>query len=157
MPSRLAVERKFFAEHPGEAFDEAWHRGRQQVVAFETELAKLPQFEFPLKHYFADGLYVREIFIPRGAALVGYIHTQECITTVSRGCIVIFDGQNRMTVRAPFTTVVPRGTKKAGYALEDTVWSDAYVNADNEHDLAKLEARLTADTHEDYLRRLENK
>lgn len=152
MTSRLAVERQFFAEHPGQVFDEAWHRGRQQVVAFEDALRKHPQpFEFPLNHHFVDGLYVREIFIPAGVALVGYIHTQDCITTVSRGRILIFDGINRTEVRAPFTTCVPRGSKKAGFALEDTVWADAYANPDNERDIAKLEARLTANTHEEYL------
>ena len=45
------------------------------------------------------------------------------------------------------------GTKKAGYALADTVWSDAYVNPDNERDIETLERRLTADTHADYLLR----
>lgn len=158
MTSRVVAERSFFAEHPGAVFDEGYHTavpaGRDQVLALEREVAKLPQFEFPLRHFFVDGLYVREIFIPSGAVLVGYIHTQPCITTVSRGEIIIYDGEDRVTVRAPFTVCVPAGTKKAGFALQDTVWSDAYANPDNERDIPTLEARLTANTHEDYLLRL---
>jgi hypothetical protein len=118
----------------------------------------LPQYQCPLRHYFADGLYVREIFIPAGCALVGYIHTQDCVTVVSKGKILIADGEGLpVCVEAPFTKVVPRGTKKAGYALEDTIWSDAYVNADNERNIDVLEARLTANTHTEYLLRIENR
>jgi len=161
MTSRLMTEKRFLDEHPGVPFDESWHEsgvpalpaGRGKILRLEQALAKMPQFECPLKHYFADGLYVREIFIPAGVALVGYIHMRECITTVSQGEIAIFDGDKTIVIRAPFTLAVPPGSKKAGYALTDTVWSDAYANADNERDIAKLEARLTADTHADYLAR----
>ena len=130
---------------------------RSRLVNFERELGKLPQFECPLKHYFADGLYVREIFIPKGVALVGYVHMQDCVTTISQGAIAINDGVDMVVLRAPFTKPVPAGSKKAGYALEDTIWCDAYVNPDNERDIAKLESRLCADSHDDYLLRLENK
>jgi len=172
MTSRTAVERKFFAEHPGGVFDEAWHRnalieaskpqplniiGREKILTLEREIGKLPQYDCPLKHYFVDGLYVREIFIPAGCALVGYIHMQPCITTVSRGKIVISDVHTTRLVEAPFTMSVQPGSKKAGYAIEDTVWSDAYVNVDNETCIEKLEARLTANSHDEFLLRLENK
>jgi hypothetical protein len=131
---------------------------REGILRLESEIAKLPQYECPLRHYFADGLYVREIFIPAGCALVGYIHTQDCITTVSKGMILIADGEGPpVCITAPFTKTVPRGTKKAGYALQDTIWSDAYVNADNERDIDELERRLTANTHADYLARIESK
>lgn len=122
-----------------------------RLLRFEHMLAGKPQHECPVHHYFADGVYCREIFIREGVALVGYIHMRACITTVSQGEIAIFDGDKTVVIRAPFTLAVPPGSKKAGYALSDTVWSDAYANADNERDIAKLEARLTADTHADYL------
>ena len=129
---------------------------RERILCLEAEIGKLPQYECPLKHYFADGLYVREIFIPAGCALVGYIHTQDCITTVSQGQIWIYDGESAPAlITAPFTKTVPKGSKKAGFAVADTVWSDAYVNADNERDIDVLERRLTANSHVDYLARTE--
>lgn len=154
--SRLATERAFFAEHPGGVFDEAIHNlpaGRENILRLEHAVSKLPQYDCPLKHYFVDGLYVREIFIPAGCVLVGYIHMFPCITTVSKGRILINDGAGSKEIAAPYTVAVPPGSKKAGYALEDTVWSDAYVNADNLQDIEALERRLTADTHAQYLER----
>ena len=124
--------------------------GREAILRLEAAVARLPQYDCPLKHYFVDGLYVREIFIPAGCVLVGYIHTQDCITIVSKGRILISEGNDLRDIRAPFTATVPKGSKKAGYALEDTVWSDCYVNADNEQDIDTLETRLTANTHQEY-------
>jgi len=128
---------------------------RSYVVRLEDELRKLPQYKCVVRHYFVEGLYVREIEIPAGVALVGYIHTQPCITTISKGTILISDGESSVELSAPYTTTVAPGTKKAGYALTDVIWSDAYVNVDNEHDIDKLENRLTANTHEEYLLKTE--
>ena len=161
--NKLRIVDAYFRLAPGEAFDEAWLEeravpaapaGRAKIVRFERELAKLPQVEFELQHFFVDGLYVRQIFIPAGVALVGYIHMQPCITSVLQGCIVIAGGERPVTLKAPYTCTCPAGSKKAGYALQDTVWQDAYLNPDNERDIAKLEARLTADTHEEYVARI---
>lgn len=126
---------------------------REKILNLEREIAKLPQYECPLRHFFADGVYVREITIHAGVALVGYIHMQACVTTVSKGKIIIADGDSTRIIEAPFTMAVPPGSKKAGYALEDTVWSDAYANPSNETDLDVLESQMTAETHEEFERR----
>lgn len=128
---------------------------RERLVAFERHLAELPQVDPPVRHYFADGVYCREIRIKAGIALVGYIHMQECVTILSAGRIVISDGQRPVILEAPFSMPVAAGTKKAGYVLIDTVWTDCYANPDNERRIDVLEARLTADTHEEFRRRLE--
>jgi len=169
------VEEGFFHVLPGKSLDEEWLATRQdsvvecadiatldpeamaRLVHFEHALAKQPQFKCPVRHYFAHGLYVREIFIPAGVALVGYVHMQECVTTVSAGVIVIGDGNEPRVIAAPYTMACPAGSKKAGYALRDTVWTDSYANPDNERDIDVLEARLTADTHDEFMRRLEHK
>lgn len=159
--NKLRIVDNFFRLMPGEAFDEAWlaersdavaaPAGRSRIVRFEQELAKLPQVEFKVRHFFVDGLYVRELFIPAGVALVGYIHMQPCITIVSRGVIAISGGEAPVVLKAPHTMTCPAGSKKAGYAIQDTVYSDCYLNPDNERDIDRLEDRLTADTHEEYI------
>jgi hypothetical protein len=126
---------------------------RGKVQQLENALRELPQFDCPVRHFFCDGIYVREITIPAGVALVGYIHMQACVTTLTKGRIAISDGETLKALEAPFSMPCAPGTKKAGYALTDVIWQDAYANPDNEHDIEKLEARLTADTHEEYLRR----
>lgn len=150
---------------PGRAFDEHWIEvmeaaqfdpvGREKVLRFEASIARLPQFECPLKHYFVDGLYVREMFLPAGVAGAGHIHMAPCIMTISLGAVIVDDGEHGpMLLRAPFTRTCAPGTKRAFYALQDTVWSDAYVNADNERDLERIHAKFTAGTQDEYLERI---
>lgn len=125
--------------------------GRARLTVLKDEMAKLPQFTFPLRHFFVDGLYGREITIPAGCALVGYVHRQDCISVLSRGKLAIHDGDEVKILTAPLTMVVPRGSQKAGYALEDSVFTDFYVNPDNERDPDRLLARLACETHEQFL------
>lgn len=150
---------------PGRAFDEQWLEimeaanydpaKRAAVLRFEAEIARLPQFECLLKHYFVDGLYVREMFLPAGVAGAGFIHMAPCITTISQGAVIVDDGEHGPALlQAPFTRTCAPGTKRAFFALLDTVWSDAYVNADNEHDLERIHAKFTASTQDEYMRRI---
>ena len=83
--------------------------------------------------------------------ILGYTHMFPCITTISKGKILLTNGEDSVIAEAPFTTEVEAGTQKAGHALEDTIWCDAYANPDNERDIDKLEEWLTADTYEMFL------
>ena len=73
--------------------------------------------------YSADGVYAREIFIPAGTLLVGEIHLKSQINVVSQGVIRVATEDGVRTIVAPYTFVSPAGTKRAGYVLEDTVWT----------------------------------
>jgi hypothetical protein len=117
--------------------------GARRLQVLEAEMLKLPQVDCPVQHYFVDGLYTRQIFIPAGTLLVGYIHTQPCITTLSKGKILIADGESQVEFEAPMTMTCAAGTKKAGYAIEDSMWADTYLNLDNERDPDKLKAKFT--------------
>ena len=112
---------------------------RERILAFERELAKIPQFDFPVKHYFSKGVYAREIFIPAGFCLTGKIHRFENLNIVSKGRLVVVTEQGRQIVSAPFTIVSPPGTKRIGFALEDTVWTTIHPNPTEELDLVALE------------------
>lgn len=127
--------------------------GREEILQLEAEVGKLPQVDCPVRHFFAKGLYIREITIPKGVVLVGYVHMEECVTTLAKGSILIADGDKTMHLTAPFTMSCVAGTKKAGYALEESVWIDSYANPDDERDIGVLEARYTASSHQDYLTR----
>jgi hypothetical protein len=127
--------------------------GRDAVLRLEAEIAKLPQVEFPLRHFFAKGLYIREISIPAGHVLTGYIHTQECVTTLAKGRVLMTEGEEMKELTAPHTGSYAAGTKKAIFAIEDAVWIDSYANPDDERDLEVLHDRYTAKSHREYLTR----
>src|SRR5207302_7602282 len=102
---------------------------RVKVERLQDALLKLPQVTFEVKHYFAKGVYAREIIIPKGCCLVGRIHTQSQINTVSKGDISVTTENGIVRVQAPCTLVGKPGRKRAGYAHEETVWT-TYLGTD---------------------------
>lgn len=120
---------------------------RDKINRLEAHMLAQPQVEIPPVHHFADGIYAREITIPAGTLLTGKIHKTEHLNIVSKGRIVVWTEDGMKEVCAPFTMVSRPGTKRVGYALEDTVWTT--IHATEERDLDALETQLIAATHDD--------
>lgn len=119
---------------------------RQKIVQLESEMLKLPQADIKTTHHFAPGLYAREIFIPAGTTLTGKIHRTDHINCVSQGEITVLTDEGMKRLKAPCTFVASAGTKRAGFAHEDTVWTTYHANPNDERDLDKLEAELISPT-----------
>jgi hypothetical protein len=90
--------------------------------------------EIPPIEYHCNGVYAREIHIPAGVALVGEIHLQAQINVVSKGVIRVFTEGGVKTITAPHTFISPAGTKRAGYVVEDTVWTVFHATTSEDED-----------------------
>lgn len=115
---------------------------REQIASFIADLlaASDDHIEFDVKHSFAPGMYIREMFIPKGSVVVGKIHRGECVNVCPMGDIEIVTEAGDMHVVAPFTAVSAPGTQKIGFAREDTVWINIFRT--DETDIEKLENEL---------------
>lgn len=121
---------------------------RDKIVNLEKMmLQSSARIEIETTHYFTDGIYAREIFIPKGTLLTGKIHKTEHLNVVSKGRIVVMTDEGMKEVSAPHTMIASPGTKRIGYALEDTVWTT--FHGTNEKNLEKLEEQLIAPSFED--------
>lgn len=114
---------------------------RAQIGALQDALSQHPDAVFgdsdlcPLKHSFADGVYVREIFIPKGTVLTGKIHKYSHPNFLMHGeVIVVTESGGREQLKAPLAMISPAGTKRAVYALEDTVWITVHVTDETDPD-----------------------
>jgi hypothetical protein len=106
---------------------------------------KEEQIEIEPKHYFAEGLYAREITIPKGTTLTGKIHKFEHLNIISKGDISVMTEAGIKRIQAPATIISQPGTKRVGYAHEDTVWTT--IHATTERDLVKLEDILVTNSY----------
>ena len=79
-----------------------------------------PQIELETKHYFADGMYARELFRPAGTTIVGKVHKKEHFYIVLSGEVTIA-GDEVVTVVGPKVLISKPGTKRAVYAHTDAV------------------------------------
>jgi hypothetical protein len=128
---------------------------REKILALEAEMSKADQVIIRPVHYFAKGLYAREIFVPKGVLLTGKIHRTEHLNVISKGDISVVTEDGTKRIKAPFTMVSQPGTKRVGYAHEDTVWTT--IHATEETDVDKIEKELIAPTYEDFIALRESK
>jgi hypothetical protein len=122
---------------------------REMVVALEKEIQKLPQVDCPVRHYFAQGMYAREMTIPAGVVVTGAVHRHEHLCTISKGRISVSTDEGIKVLFAPCTIVSKAGAKRVGYAIEETVWTT--YHATNETDLDKLMIEITESTTEELI------
>lgn len=126
---------------------------REKILRFEQAIAAFPGAVFgdqeccPLKHSFAGGIYMREIFIPAGTLLVGKIHRRSHPRVVLSGEIIQFSesgGQERF--KGPIAIISPAGAKRAIYALTD-YRAITFHEVGEERDLKKIEDLLIAKSY----------
>lgn len=128
---------------------------RQKVERLERAMYEMPQAECPVRHYFAPGMYAREITIPKGVTLVGAIHKTENLVVLSKGKLELVTEDGTRTVEAPCTLTVKAGAKNAALALEESVWTNFFPTT--ETDLDKLAELLTHSKASELLGGAENK
>lgn len=134
---------------------------RDKVLAIEAAMAADPaavlgdptavRLELPLKHYFAKGVYARELFIPKGVMLTGQIHKYPQINIMSRGDLEVLVGDRVVRLDArkgPIIVASPAGTKRIALAHADTVWTT--IHGTDLTDVDEIDAHFIARTHEEY-------
>jgi uncharacterized protein (UPF0548 family) len=135
----------FIACTPPILFDEM----REKVNKAEAVMKTLPQVEMPVTHHFAEGVYGRELFIPKDTILTGKIHKHSQLNVLMSGDISVLTEDGIKRVKPPFSIVSPPGTKRIAYAHEDSVWLT--VHGTHEKDLEKIESHFIAQNDSEYL------
>lgn len=110
------------------------------------DMETIPISEMELRHYFANGMYAREMLIPAGVLITGKIKKHEHISIISYGEVYEATEHGSQHISAPHTFVSAPNTKRLVYALTDCVWTT--IHRTDETDLDKLEQDIIAD---DYL------
>jgi len=96
----------------------------------------------PLKHSFADGCYIREIFNPKGELLITKIHKVSHPFFLLRGDMTILMEDGIKRIKAPHYGITPAGTKRIIYCHEDCMF--VTVHATKLTDIDKIEAEVIA-------------
>ena len=95
--------------------------------------------EYPdcVKHFFAPGIYLRELHMAKGMVVVGHRHKTETVNILLKGKIALIENGELIFREAPFTYVSPAKHRKAAYIIEDVIWQN--IHPSDETDLKKLE------------------
>jgi quercetin dioxygenase-like cupin family protein len=114
---------------------------REEIAWIEQRVAREEQVHVPTIDRLADGLYIREIHIPKGMTLVGRIHLQGHVSIIVKGDITIITETGTERIVGPRILISPPGTKRVGIAHEDTIWTTVHATA--ETDLETILEKLT--------------
>ena len=130
---------------------------RNGILALEERMKEIPgamighemDDHLPLKHTFAPGVYVREIFIPKGILVVGKIHKHAHPNFLMSGDVSVLTEEGPVRMQGPKSMISPAGTKRVVYAHEDTVWITVHLTG--ETDLERIEEDVIAKDYTEVL------
>lgn len=123
-----------------------------KMLEFESAIGQMPGAKFgddacPLRHTFADGLYIREMTAPKGMLNVSKLHKTNHPYFILKGDVSVLTENGIIRIKAPHSGITKAGTKRIVYFHEDTVWIT--VHATEETDLEKIEDEVIAKTYDE--------
>jgi hypothetical protein len=104
------------------------------IYRLEQAIYSLPRVEIPVSHDFCKGIYARTIVIPAGTVLTGAVHKDECFFLVRNGAILITTDKEPIKAETGFMSITKPDTKRAGFALVDTMVTTFHSNPEELRD-----------------------
>ena len=104
----------------------------------------------PIKHAFADGIYIRQMDMAKETVVVGAIHKHLHVWFLLTGHVTIATEDTTEDYIAPCYVVSTPGVKRVILANEDSIFVNIHKNPSNTKDLDKLEKEIVALNYEEY-------
>ena len=144
-------------------FDEAWEIGlevRQRkefrekiteledaIVSVQGTTGEVMHKANPVKHTFAGGCYIREIYNPAHELIVTKIHKKEHPFFLMKGEMSILTEEGIQNIKAPYQGVTKPGTKRAIYTHEECIFIT--VHATENTTVEDVEEEVVCTKYED--------
>jgi hypothetical protein len=135
-------------------------KGREKVIELENALIGIADEEniithqnskqFPLKHSFADGIYVRQMSMDKDSSVIGAIHNHLHVWFLLTGNISVVTEKAVEDYIAPCYVIATPGTKRVIYANEDSIFVNVHKNPSNTENIQELEGELVSRNYEEY-------
>jgi len=138
---------------------------REKIVAFENALINIADginIEgdgkhvvteskiAPIKHSFADGVYVRQMDMTKQTVVVGAIHKHLHVWFLLTGHITVTTEDTTEDYIAPCYVISTPGGKRVILANEDSIFVNIHKNPSNTKDLDMLEKEIVALNYKEY-------
>ena len=104
----------------------------------------------PIKHTFADSIYIRQMDMQKDSVVVGAIHKHLHVWFLLTGHISVVTEENTEDYIAPCYVVATPGTKRVIYANEESIFVNIHKNPTNTQDIQQLEKDIVAKDFKEY-------
>ena len=108
-----------------------------KIDAVEAMMLDAEQIDCPVSHHFGPGIYIREVFMPAGAYIMGHAHKCENMNVMIKGKMAVVVDGIASVIEGPCIFTGGPGRKFA-YIIEDTIFQNVY--ATNETDVDVIES-----------------
>ena len=121
------------------------------IEGFYGDGKSIPEIEdIPIKHDFADQIYLRQMTMGKGQLVIGAIHNHKHIWFLLKGKITVNDDGKIIDHIAPCYMISEPGSKRAIYAHEDSIFVNIHKNPSNTNDIKELEKEIVSMTMEEF-------
>ena len=117
----------------------------------------LHSVNFPLKHTFADGIYVRQMDMKAGSAVIGAIHNHLHVWFLLTGRLAVATEELVEEYIAPCYVLATPGSKRVIYAMEDSIFINIHKNPTNTQNIEELESEIVSKNFKEYEEYINNK
>jgi hypothetical protein len=114
---------------------------QEMIDQITVKMLDLPQAPCPVAHYFAPGVYVREVTFPAGIFAIGHKHKYANLNNFISGRVALLGDDGEVRELHPPMTFLAKPGQKMGVILEETVWQNIFPNPDDERNIDILEAK----------------
>ena len=104
----------------------------------------------PIKHTFADGVYIRQMDMAKGTVVVGAIHKHLHVWFLLTGDVTVATEDTTEDYIAQCYVVSTPGAKRVILANEDSIFVNVHKNPSNTKDVDQLEKEIVALSYEEY-------
>lgn len=124
---------------------------QEAMLNSDSELiAKGNSDMFPLKHTFAEGIYIREMFMQEGGLVIGRVHKNEHVWFLLSGELQIATDRGVEFYEGPCYVKAPAGTKRVLCAITDSIFVNVFPNPTNSTNIEELEDNLSCFYYSNY-------
>jgi quercetin dioxygenase-like cupin family protein len=104
----------------------------------------------PIKHTFADGVYVRQMDMKKDSVVVGAIHNHLHVWFLLTGHVTVVTEDATEDYVSPCYVVSTPGVKRVIRANEDSIFVNVHKNPTNTRDVSKLEKEIVSLNYKEY-------
>ena len=120
----------------------------ENIVSNNGEIVHCEQF--PLKHSFADQVYVRQMDMKKDTLVVGAVHNHLHVWFLLTGELTVVTDSSQEDYVAPCYVIAQPGVKRVIYAHEDSIFVNIHKNPTNTQDIKELETNIVSKNYEEY-------
>ena len=106
--------------------------------------------EIPIKHNFADQIYIRQMNMSAGQVVVGAIHNHLHAWFLLTGKVYIIESDEKIEHIAPCYTISKPGAQRVIYAVEDSIFVNIHKNPTNNKNIKELESEIVSMTMDEF-------